>query len=401
MQRKWIVLGSATIVLLAAAVASAWTGPTATAPGGNVAAPINVSSASQVKNGNLGVNGLAVYGNSLISPLTGTGGYLNFDYTAGGTSGTGSSGYGVRDNAGTLEFKNLGGSWASLQSTITTLVGSSTGYWLGGTGGIYYNGGSVAIGTSNVSFPLVVSAGTDHVLNVRGDPASWGGGLPSGLLGPILQSVNSAENVQEPMTFEASNINLMGKVGIGTASPAYALTLNGAPNSWAEVVNWGPGSVAGSYGIIVGSSATGYSQFQNASGYYALLADSTWGLYTNGYVGGAAFYYISDARLKKNVQTIASSTALSDILALRPVTFNWIDPKQSTTTQIGFIAQEVEKVTPSLVSTDASTTIKTVDYARTTPLLVGSVQALEQQIQDQQKEIDDLKAEIDSLKQGR
>ena len=40
----------------------AWTGPSATAPSGNVDAPINVGSASQVKNGALGVNSLTVYG---------------------------------------------------------------------------------------------------------------------------------------------------------------------------------------------------------------------------------------------------------------------------------------------------------------------------------------------------
>ena len=33
---------------------------------------------------------------------------------------------------------------------------------------------------------------------------------------------------------------------------------------------------------LVGSATDGYSQFQNNSGYYALLADSSYGLYTNG-----------------------------------------------------------------------------------------------------------------------
>ena len=37
--------------LLAATTLQAWTGPTAAAPGGNVAAPINVGTTDQVKNG--------------------------------------------------------------------------------------------------------------------------------------------------------------------------------------------------------------------------------------------------------------------------------------------------------------------------------------------------------------
>lgn len=40
----------------------AWTGPTATAPGGNVPAPINVGSVDQVKTAGLGLNSLLVNG---------------------------------------------------------------------------------------------------------------------------------------------------------------------------------------------------------------------------------------------------------------------------------------------------------------------------------------------------
>lgn len=58
----------------------------------------------------------------------------------------------------------------------------------------------------------------------------------------------------------------------------------------------------------------------------------------------------SDARLKDNVQPITS--ALSKILALQGVTFEWNHWDQKRTypgTQIGFIAQEVEKVVPEVV----------------------------------------------------
>ena len=89
--------------------------PHAKLPNGNVAAPINVGSIAQVKNGGLGVNTLAVFGNSLFGGSTGSNAYLNFGATAG------SNGYGIRDNAGVLEFKNSGGSWASIQSTVYNL----------------------------------------------------------------------------------------------------------------------------------------------------------------------------------------------------------------------------------------------------------------------------------------
>lgn len=90
-----------------------------------------------------------------------------------------------------------------------------------------------------------------------------------------------------------------------------------------------------------------------------------------------------------------------DVLALNPVTFNWIDPTQPTSTQLGFIAQQVQKLVPEIVTTNPSTTMKAVDYARVTPLLVGGMQAQQAQIDAQQKEIDALTAEVTALKAAR
>lgn len=83
----------------------AWTGPASAPPNSNVAAPINVGSTDQVKNAGLALNSLAVFGNQILS---GSSRYLNFGTTAG------ASGYGIRDNAGTMEFKNSNGQWRSL-----------------------------------------------------------------------------------------------------------------------------------------------------------------------------------------------------------------------------------------------------------------------------------------------
>ena len=126
-------LGIPLLALLSFTLVAAWTDPTEAPPNGNVAAPINVGSIAQVKNGGLSVNTLAVFGNSLFGGSTGSNAYLNFGDTSG------SSGYGIRDNAGFLEFKNSGGSWETLQSTIYTLVGSSTNPWTTSGSNIYYN----------------------------------------------------------------------------------------------------------------------------------------------------------------------------------------------------------------------------------------------------------------------
>ena len=125
-------LGIATLGVLvgslcSSALALAWTGPTGSPPSNNVSAPINVGTTAQVKNGGLSLNSLAVFGNVLLSGLgSGVGNYLNFDYTTTGTSGSGSAGYGMRDNAGTLEFKNLGGAWKSSTALLSSFFAAGS-----------------------------------------------------------------------------------------------------------------------------------------------------------------------------------------------------------------------------------------------------------------------------------
>src|SRR5262249_36939336 len=129
---------------------AAWTGPTATAPGNNVLAPINVGATDQTKNSNLGVNGLAVFGNSILQANS----YLNW----GATSGT--NGYGVRDNGGTLEFKNTGGSWQSLQTIINNYVPLGGGGWALSSNNLYNtNSANVSVGAgTNPGAKLTVSS---------------------------------------------------------------------------------------------------------------------------------------------------------------------------------------------------------------------------------------------------
>src|SRR3990167_6365008 len=67
------ILALALALSLGATLVYAWTGPTATAPSGNTATPINTSATSQVKSGglwlgSLGTDGGAIFGGSVTSP---------------------------------------------------------------------------------------------------------------------------------------------------------------------------------------------------------------------------------------------------------------------------------------------------------------------------------------------
>ena len=73
--------------------------------------------------------------------------------------------------------------------------------------------------------------------------------------------------------------------------------------------------------------------------------------------------------------------------------------------QIGFIAQDLEKIYPELVSTDKEG-YKSVDYSRLTPVLVEAVKEQQKIIDElariskkQQKQIDDLLVLLKESKQ--
>ena len=72
-RQLFIALVFAFCGLLAASALSAWTGPTASAPSGNVSAPINVGTTDQVKDAGISVNSLAVFGSQYIQDKLGVG----------------------------------------------------------------------------------------------------------------------------------------------------------------------------------------------------------------------------------------------------------------------------------------------------------------------------------------
>jgi len=73
LRQLFFILTLAFCGLLAASALSAWTGPTASAPDGNVAAPVNVGTTDQVKKGGLSVNAFAAFGNAYVSGNLGIG----------------------------------------------------------------------------------------------------------------------------------------------------------------------------------------------------------------------------------------------------------------------------------------------------------------------------------------
>jgi hypothetical protein len=150
----------------------------------------------------------------------------------------------------------------------------------------------------------------------------------------------------------------IGDVGIGTTTPSARLSVWGADSA----------SSTSAFNIVNSASTTVFSVFDGGN---AELSGS--------------LSQSSDERLKTNVQSLDASSSLSSIDELNPVTFHWIDPDQTTTLQLGFIAQQVQQIFPNLVSTTSATALTpdgtlSLNYIGLISPIVSAIQALDQEI---------------------
>tara|TARA_R100000008_G_scaffold60133_1_gene37731 strand:+ start:2174 stop:3487 length:1314 start_codon:yes stop_codon:yes gene_type:complete len=133
--------------------------------------------------------------------------------------------------------------------------------------------------------------------------------------------------------------------------------------------------------IVASDAKTIVTLGGDAVGEYAI--DVTEGTDARNKIRATAFVTYSDEDLKENVQQM--SNALDTVKSLKGVDFTW---KKNGSHDIGFIAQEVEKLVPEVVHDHGSTGVKGVDYSRLTPILVEA-------IKEQQKQIEELKERLD------
>lgn len=107
------------------------------------------------------------------------------------------------------------------------------------------------------------------------------------------------------------------------------------------------------------------------------------------------FTTLSDARCKQDITSLADS--LGKINALQGVSFNWKDNvrsgrNQQSQKQIGFLAQDVEKILPESVSEDENGQLS-VDYISLIPLLVEGMKTQQENLELQSEEITSISEE--------
>jgi hypothetical protein len=219
-----------------------------------------------------------------------------------------------------------------------------------------------------------------------------------------------------------------GRVGIGTTTLSSTLTVGNAAGTIPGEIYLNPTTTTGEGGqVTLKRSLTGstvdwtidqvgttsanarlriFSGSTETNG-LAILENGNIGiginaptskLYVNGDITANSVAGTSDLRFKTNIRSISS--ALSKVKSLRGVYFNWNQkafPEKdfSDKTELGFIAQEVEKVLPEVVSKDKTREeYRSVKYDKVVALLVEA-------IKEQQGQIEQLKKEVKRLKRTK
>jgi hypothetical protein len=172
-----------------------------------------------------------------------------------------------------------------------------------------------------------------------------------------------------------------GNVGIGTLTPVAKMDIKGSVKYshfyyGANEDTYIRGGKAGSNVIINDEAGLGNVVIGLGTATEKLHVFGN--IKASGIAYATAFTIASDVRFKKNI--VALNNSLANLLKINGVRYDlrkdeFPEKNFSGKTQIGFIAQELEKIFPEMVFTDTQG-YKSVDYARLTPVLVEAIKEL-------------------------
>lgn len=173
-----------------------------------------------------------------------------------------------------------------------------------------------------------------------------------------------------------------GRVGIGTNTPLTTLHIKQVGLSGGLMLeNITNGN---KWRIFSASSDNNLSFYNNSNTEIADINDAT-----------GTYSALSDRRFKKDIEPLESILPL--LLNLKPsyYHFNWQAPDEKK--EIGMLAQETQKLFPSLVSYDAKKDLYKMNYAGFSTVAIKAIQEQQIIIDKQSERIDKLQHTIDAL----
>ena len=203
------------------------------------------------------------------------------------------------------------------------------------------------------------------------------------------------------MVRDNGDLTYLGNVGVGTNTPADLLQVGNlmfGGNSGREIYS--------TSGYDINYKATGASShhfYANGTEKFTIDKTGNIGIGINSpsqplsmgggaYCTGTTWTNASDSRLKRDIQPM-SKYGLSTVMQLKPVTYFYKADKTNHP-EVGFIAQEVQKIVPEVVSGTEGDITKGetlgLSYGNLVPVLVKA-------IQEQQKQIEALTKLVEKL----
>ncbi|MGV1012654.1 MAG: tail fiber domain-containing protein [Flavobacterium sp.] len=248
------------------------------------------------------------------------------------------------------------------------------------------NGGNVGIGTTNPTAKLNVSGGGIRIFN----------GFANNVTRPAL-STSTIGN------YEIRGVGAGGGSTQADGSDDGFLRLSAgggtSSNTQSSIDLTGYSTVADmSSNIAMRTAGAERLRIDNAGNVGIGTITPTTKLYVNGDITANSVAGTSDIRFKTNIRPVTN--ALDKVKALQGVYFNWNQktfPEKEFGAQdeLGFIAQEVEKIVPEIVVKEKTKEeYRSVKYDKLVALLVEA-------IKEQQKQIESLQTQVKQLAKTR
>jgi len=409
--------------------------PPAQAPGGTMTIDTTNSGA--------GTTSLSSPGNpALTATNTGSGAGLQGTSTAGtGVLGTTTTGTGVQGTASSTAGVALAG-FAGDPGAIPIVAQGSSGQsanlqeWRGSSGplSVVTASGSLGIGTASPSDPLTIVSSSGTLVGLRINSSineatfSFNNTATGGRNYQLLSTGGGSGLGQGKFAIYDSTgaatrlaIDSSGNVGIGTANPSDPLTIvsssgtlvglrinssiNESTFSFNNTATGGREYMLFSTGGTSGLGQGKFAIYDRTANQTRLAVDSSGkvGIGTSSpshliqlsggaYSDGSTWNNASSVRWKENIEPLTDG--LDTLRQLHPVSYNY--KKTPAKRTMGFIAEEVGKVLPTVADWDKTEPGYAQGYDHVAILALAV-----QSIREQQRQIDTMRSEIRELKQAR